>query len=139
MNITEKMLAKEVSTRLHSIKGKMSGVEFANKCELTQSTMSSYLTGGSLPGAYNLLKISEATNISVGELLTGKETKEEQNEREGEGMGRILIGLEVAGILDFLKSELKAGNFGPAANGLRKAPCFQEWQKKPQLENRQTA
>jgi len=82
MDEKEKVFRERVAAKLRDIRGEMSQDDFAAKCGLSQTTVSQYEAGRSLPGLDSLVKIQRATGIDLGDfarLVGGIETKEDEH------------------------------------------------------------
>jgi len=63
---------EQFGTRLRLILGDEPITSFAKKCDLGESLIRKYLSGGSLPGLENLVKMGKAGKVSIEWLATGE-------------------------------------------------------------------
>ncbi|QIQ20939.1 helix-turn-helix domain-containing protein [Zophobihabitans entericus] len=71
------------ANRLKWVIGNNSTNSFARKCNLSESAVRRYLTGGSEPTLQNLLSIASVGNVSVTWLATGSHTEKNSHSDPG--------------------------------------------------------
>lgn len=74
-NKTPDEVKKAVRKRLHEALEGRTQQAVSDESGIPKGTLSKYLSGEEMPGAWNLIKFSRATGYSIHYLLTGQEPK----------------------------------------------------------------